>query len=144
MRPETAGKRRTGSSSAPEPDYTREPGQLALARILLAQDRPWQALALPGRLHAAAAALDRAGGLIETGALRVLALATAGDEAGAVTALTGALMLACPQGHIQVCRRGRADGRAARPAHRGPGGCGHPVRLPGPAPACLRRRAARA
>ena len=43
-----------------EPDYAREPGHLVLARILLAQDRPGQALALLGRLHAAAAAQDRA------------------------------------------------------------------------------------
>ena len=84
------------------PDYAREPGHLVLARILLSQDRPGQALALLDRLHVAAAAQDRAGSLIETGALRGLALAATGDEAGAVTALTGALLLACPQGHIRV------------------------------------------
>jgi LuxR family maltose regulon positive regulatory protein len=85
-----------------EQDYAREPGHLVLARILLAQDRAGQALALLDRLHAAAAAQDRVGSLIETGALRGLALAATGDEAGAVTALTGALMLAYPQGHIRV------------------------------------------
>jgi LuxR family maltose regulon positive regulatory protein len=85
-----------------EPDYAREPGHLVLARLLLAQERPGQALALLDRLHAAAAAQDRVGSLIETGALRGLALAATGDEAGAVTALTEALMLACPQGHIRV------------------------------------------
>ena len=85
-----------------EPDYAREPGHLVLARILLAQDRPGQALALLDRLHAAAAAQDRTGSLIETGALRALALAATGDEAGAVTALAEALMLACPQGHVRV------------------------------------------
>ena len=73
-----------------------------LARILLAQDRPGQALALLDRLHAAAAAQDRAGSLIKTGALRALALAAAGDEAAAVTALAGALTLACPQGYVRV------------------------------------------
>ena len=67
-----------------EPDYAREPGHLVLARILLAQDRPGQALALLDRLHVAAAAQDRAGSLIETGALRGLALAATGDKAGAV------------------------------------------------------------
>ena len=85
-----------------EPDYAREPGHLVLARILLAQDRPGQALALLDRLHAAAEAQGRTGSLIETGALRALALAATGDEAGAVTALAGALTLACPQGHIRV------------------------------------------
>jgi LuxR family maltose regulon positive regulatory protein len=85
-----------------EPNYAREPGHLVLARILLAQDRPGQALALLDRLHAAAAAQGRTGNLIETGALRALALAAAGDEAAAVTALAGALLLACPQGHVRV------------------------------------------
>ena len=73
-----------------------------LARILLAQDRPGQALALLDRLHAAAVAQDRGDGLIETGALRALARAATGDEAGAVTALAEALMLACPQGYVRV------------------------------------------
>jgi LuxR family maltose regulon positive regulatory protein len=85
-----------------EPAYPREPGYLVLARVLLAQDRPGQALALLDRLHAAAKAQDRAGSLIETGALRALALAATGDEAGAVTALAGALLLACPQGYVRV------------------------------------------
>ena len=85
-----------------EPDYAREPGHLVRARILLAQDRPGQALALLDRLHAAAAAQDRGGSLIEIGALRALALAAADDEVGAVAALAGALALACPQGYVRV------------------------------------------
>jgi LuxR family maltose regulon positive regulatory protein len=91
-----------GLSTGDEPDYAREPGHLVLARILLAQDRPGQALALLGRLHAAAAALDRRGSLIEAGALLALARAATGDEAGAITALAEALMLACPQGYVRV------------------------------------------
>ena len=85
-----------------EPDYARESAHLVLARILLARDRPGQALALLDRLHGAAVAQDRVGSLIETGALRALALAAAGDEAGAVTTLAGALALACPQGYVRV------------------------------------------
>ena len=85
-----------------EPDYARESGHLVLARILLAQDRPRQALALLGRLHAAAVVHDRGDGLIETGALLALARAATGDEAGAVTALAEALTLACPQGYMRV------------------------------------------
>ena len=85
-----------------EPDYAREHGHLVLARILLAEGRPGQALALLDRLHAAAVAQDRAGSLIETGALRALALAASGDEAGAVTTLAGSLALACPQGYVRV------------------------------------------
>ena len=94
--------RENGLGPDDEPDYAREPGHLVLARVLLAQDRPGQALALLDRLHAAAAAQGRTGSLIETGALRALALAATGDEAGAVTALAGALLLACPQGHVRV------------------------------------------
>ena len=73
-----------------------------LARVLLAQDRPGQALALLDRLHAAAKAQDRTGSLIETGALRALALAATGDGAGAVTTLAEAILLACPQGYVRV------------------------------------------
>jgi LuxR family maltose regulon positive regulatory protein len=85
-----------------EPSYARESGHLVLARILLAQDRPGQALALLDRLHAAAVAQGRTGSLIETGALRALALAATGDEAGGVTALAEALLLACPRGYVRV------------------------------------------
>ncbi len=85
-----------------ELNYAREPAYLVLARILLSQDRPRQALALLDRLHAAAVAQGRTGSLIETGALRALALAATGDGTGAVTALAGALLLACPQGHVRV------------------------------------------
>ena len=85
-----------------EADYARESGHLVLARVLLAQDRPGQALALLDRLHAAAEAQDRTGSLIETGALRALALAASGEETVAVTVLTEALLLACPQGYVRV------------------------------------------
>ena len=94
--------RETGLGPDDEPNYAREPGQLVLARVLLAQDRPEQALALLDRLHAAAVAQGRTGSLIETGALRALALAATGDEQGAVTALAGALALAYPQGYVRV------------------------------------------
>jgi LuxR family maltose regulon positive regulatory protein len=85
-----------------EPDYARESGHLVLARLLLAQDRPGQSLALLDRLHAAAEAQDRTGSLIEISALRALALAATGDEAGAVTTLAGTLLLARPQGYVRV------------------------------------------
>ena len=85
-----------------EADYARESGHLVLARVLLAQDRPGQALALLDRLHAAAEAQDRTGSLIEIGALRALALAASGEEAVAVTVLTEALLLACPQGYVRI------------------------------------------
>ena len=91
-----------GLSADDEPDYPREPGHLVLARVLLAQDQPGPAAALLGRLHAAAAAQDRAGSVIEIGALRALALAAAGEEAASVAVLAAALALACPQGYVRV------------------------------------------
>jgi LuxR family transcriptional regulator, maltose regulon positive regulatory protein len=91
-----------GLAAEDGPDYPREPGHLVLARVLLAQARPGQALALLDRLYAAAAAQHRTGSLIEAGALRALALAASGDEAGAVAALAETLTLACPQGYVRV------------------------------------------
>ena len=85
-----------------EPMYQKEREHLVLARVLLAQDQPAKALALLDRLHEAAAAQDRAGSLIEIGALRALALAASGDADRAVDALAEALTLACPQGHVRV------------------------------------------
>ena len=85
-----------------EPDYSSEREHLVLARVLLAQDQPAEALALLDRLHAAAAAQDRAGSLIEIGALRALTLAARGDADRAVDALAEALTLACPQGYVRV------------------------------------------
>ncbi len=82
--------------------FPREPGHLVLARVLLAQGQPGQALLMLDRLHAAAAAQDRIGSLIEAGALRALALAASGEEAEAITALADALTLACPEGHVRV------------------------------------------
>ena len=91
-----------GLNAGDEPDYPSEPGHLVLARVLLAQARPGPALALLDRLHAAAAAQDRAGSLIEIGALRALALAASGEADRAVGALADVLTLACPQGHVRV------------------------------------------
>jgi LuxR family maltose regulon positive regulatory protein len=92
----------SGLAPDDEPRYPDEPGYLVLARVLLAQDDPGRALSLLDRLHAAAAAQDRTGSLIEVGALRALALAATGAADEAVAALAGALVLACPQGFIRV------------------------------------------
>ena len=91
-----------GLGPCDELTYQREPEYLVLARVLLAQDRPAQALALLGRLHAAADAQGRTGSVIEITALQALALATTGEEDAAVDALARALILACPQGYVRV------------------------------------------
>ena len=85
-----------------QPEYAREPEYLVLARVLLAQDRPDEALALLERLHAAAAAQGRIGSLIEVQMLRALALAATRQEAAALTVLAEALALAWPEGYVRV------------------------------------------
>jgi LuxR family maltose regulon positive regulatory protein len=82
--------------------YPREPEYLVLARVLLAQDSPTPALALLGRLHAAATAQGRTASVIEIQALRALALAASDEEDAAVNALAQALTLACPRGYVRV------------------------------------------
>ena len=84
------------------PGYAQEPEYLVLARVLLAQDLPDQALALLRRMLGAAAAQDRVGSVIELRVLQALALAAHGDESGAVATLAEALTLACPQRYVRV------------------------------------------
>jgi len=91
-----------GLGRGDEPHYPSEPEHLLLARVLLAQGQPDYALALLDRLYTAAVSQDRIGSVIEAGALRALALAASGEQAAAVTALAGALTLACPQGYVRV------------------------------------------
>jgi ATP/maltotriose-dependent transcriptional regulator MalT len=91
-----------GLDSGDEPGYPRESEFLVLARVLLAQDRPAQALTLLERMLAAAAGQGRTGSVIEIGALLALALAACGDQDAAVDALARAVALGCPQGYVRV------------------------------------------
>jgi LuxR family transcriptional regulator, maltose regulon positive regulatory protein len=91
-----------GLDPGDQPEYPREPGHLVLARVLCAEHRPDQALALLDRLESAAAAQRRAGSLVEIRALRALALAGLGDEDGATAALAAALQPGCAQGYVRV------------------------------------------
>jgi LuxR family transcriptional regulator, maltose regulon positive regulatory protein len=91
-----------GLDPGDQPGYPREAEYLVLARVLLAQGRPAQALTLLGRMLAAASGQGRAGSMIEIGALRALALAACGDQDAAVDALARALVLGCPQGYVRV------------------------------------------
>ena len=101
-----------GLGADEEPDYPREPGQLVLARVLLAQDRPGQALALLDRLHGAAEAQDRTGSVIEIGALRALARGRWSSPSGGGT------------------RWARADSRACAPRSSMPGRCSPSPAIP--------------
>ena len=118
-----------GLSPADGPGYPREPEYLVLARVLLAQDRPAQALELLERMLAAAAGQSRTGSVIEIGALRALALAACGDQNAAVDALAAVLALGGPQGYVRVFADEGAPMRAllarlaaAQPDQRAPAG----------------------
>jgi LuxR family transcriptional regulator, maltose regulon positive regulatory protein len=91
-----------GLRPADEPGYPREREYLVLARVLLAQDRPVQALKLLEGMLTAAAVQSRTGSVIEIGALRALALAACGDQDAAVDGLAQALILGYPQGYVRV------------------------------------------
>ena len=91
-----------GLGAGDEPGYPQEREYLVLARVLLAQDRPRQALALLERLLTQAATQGRIGSVIEIRALQALALDADGEQASAVGALAEALTLACPQGYVRV------------------------------------------
>jgi LuxR family transcriptional regulator, maltose regulon positive regulatory protein len=91
-----------GLAADDDPDFRREQGHLVLARVLLGQGLPGQALALLDRLHTAAVRQGRIGSSIEIGALRALALASRGEKVRAAEALAEAVELACPQGYIRV------------------------------------------
>jgi LuxR family maltose regulon positive regulatory protein len=91
-----------GLDPGDQPNYPNEPGHLVLARLLLAQSDAAAAGALLDRLDAAAAGQQRVGSVIEIRAIRAMALAALGDEAGATAALTSALELGWPQGYVRV------------------------------------------
>src|SRR5262249_5364858 len=92
--PPAGGTRRgRGLRAGDEPSWPREGEYLVLARVLLADHAPGQALKLLQRLFAQAAAQGRTGSVIEIRALQALAHQAAGDQAGALAALTEALAL---------------------------------------------------
>ena len=91
-----------GLSPDDEPGYAQEVAYLVLARVLLAQHRPAEALPLLQRMLTTAHAQDRTGSVIEIQALRALALAASGDDAAAVDALAEAFILGHPEGHVRV------------------------------------------
>ena len=94
--------REQGLTDRDEVSYLREGDHLVLARVLVAQAQPEQALELLERLDALAASQGRTGSLLQVRALRSLALQAAGDHQGALTLLAETLELATPEGHVRV------------------------------------------
>jgi LuxR family transcriptional regulator, maltose regulon positive regulatory protein len=91
-----------GLSAEDEPSYLREREYLVLARVLLAQDNPDQALRLLERLREKAQARGRSGSVIEILALQSLALRKKGEKVRAVSTLAQALSLAEPEGYVRT------------------------------------------
>ncbi len=85
-----------------ELDFQREFEHITLARVLVGQDKPDEALRLLERLLAAAEIGERMGSLIEILALKALALQAAGVAADAVNALAKTLSLAEPEGYVRT------------------------------------------
>jgi LuxR family transcriptional regulator, maltose regulon positive regulatory protein len=115
-----------------EPSHQREPEHLVLARVLLAEQAPEQALRLLEKLHDLAAGQGRVGSVIEIRALQALALAASGDERGALAALAEALRLGAPEGYVRVFVDEGAPmanllGRLAAPDQREPGAAAEDV-----------------
>jgi LuxR family maltose regulon positive regulatory protein len=98
----TAWTEERGLTEQDEVTCPRERDYLVLARVLLASHEPARALRLLERLDALADAQGRTGDLLETRALRCLALEASGDHHAALTALAEALALARPEGYIRA------------------------------------------
>ena len=85
-----------------ETEYVREFEDLTLARVLLAEDRPSQALALLDPMLAAAGAAGRRGAVIEIHALRALARHALDEPEEALEEIEQALALAEPEGYLRL------------------------------------------
>jgi LuxR family transcriptional regulator, maltose regulon positive regulatory protein len=85
-----------------ELDYMHEIEHLVLARVLIAQDKPGEALRLLGRLLSAAHAAGRMGSVIEILVLQALLLQAEGHTSRAVRILGDALSLAEPEGYVRT------------------------------------------
>jgi LuxR family maltose regulon positive regulatory protein len=84
-------------------EYLREFEDLTLVRVLLAEDKPGDALVYLDRLQPAAEAAGRMGTVIEAALLRALARQALDDVDGACLAMRRALELAEPEGYVRLC-----------------------------------------
>jgi LuxR family maltose regulon positive regulatory protein len=88
--------------SAGELDAAGEIEQMAVARTLIVQDRPDDALSLLASLLEAAQAAGRTAHVIKVRALQALAFQAQKDEGRALSALEHALCLAGPEGYVRT------------------------------------------
>ncbi|HEY6743929.1 MAG TPA: LuxR C-terminal-related transcriptional regulator [Lapillicoccus sp.] len=91
-----------GIAATDPPRYLAEFDQLTLARLLIADGHPRQALGLLDRIHDAAQAADRDGSLVEVGLVRALAHHANGDADAAAADLTAVLTIGVPAGYCRL------------------------------------------
>jgi LuxR family maltose regulon positive regulatory protein len=91
-----------GLSADDEPVYPRDVEYRLLARLLIANGDPQRAVSMLGRWRALAADQGRTSDVIAAAVLAALAHAARRDEAAARAAVTEALVLAAPEGHLRV------------------------------------------
>jgi LuxR family maltose regulon positive regulatory protein len=90
------------SSPGDEFDLSQEAEQLAVARVLLAQNHPARALASLSRLREQAEQAGRMRSLIQILTLKARAFQLQGDSERALSALERALSLAEPEGYVRT------------------------------------------
>ena len=93
-------ERKLGMNDELSPPRERE--YLTLARVLITQHRPDEALPLLGRLLRLAERQGRMGNALEILVLQAITSLARGDEAGAMGRLSRALLLAEPEGYIRL------------------------------------------
>jgi LuxR family maltose regulon positive regulatory protein len=101
-RTELAGRWARDYQNVGETEVLREFEDLTLARVLLAQDVPTEALALLQKLLPQAESAGRMGRAIEMHALEALALQMLGEGKRALDGLARALGLAEPEGYVRL------------------------------------------
>jgi LuxR family maltose regulon positive regulatory protein len=99
---EEASRWAAGYCQVGETEYLREFEDLTLARVLLAEANPGQALHVLNRLQSPAEAAGRMGHVIEILALKALALQDHNRGDAALQAIGRALQLAQPENYVRV------------------------------------------
>jgi len=91
-----------GIAPTDPPRYLAEYDQLTLARLLIADGHPRQALGLLDRIHDVAQAASRDGSVVEAGLVRALAHRANGDADAAAADLAAVLEIGVPAGYCRL------------------------------------------